>query len=66
MSLWLIKGASVSIKGQRSVKFQFRFHLFPRYARFTGIAFHRAAKLDEIFDVFETLLKPAHLGSKRL
>src|SRR5205814_5965632 len=42
------------------------FHFLPRHTGFTGIAFDRAAKLDQIFHVFDTLLKPEHLRPQRL
>ena len=49
-----------------SVEIQLRFHLLPWHARLAGIAFDCAAKLDQVFHVFDALLKPAHLSSERL
>src|SRR5882724_11157953 len=48
------------------VEIQLRFHMLPWHARFAGIAFNCAAQLDEVFHVFDTLLKPTHFGSERL
>ena len=49
----------------RLAEIQLRFHLLPRHARFAAIAFDRAAKLDQIFYIFETLPKPTRLSRQR-